>query len=460
VSGVFDLFSEQIEDKSDKKFIEAVRDESAKVKEKMRSSSMSGHHSNQDSVMSSELWIANEPSSLEPAPWLSIHKNNQENVDVTKSVFNIKAGSLKVEYDSDNDEITDTQSALSEPNDFLSEIEDYFGNETDIEDCDAIRLGESAADFRHRRKTFPGPDDLDFFGKKKGLKNEDLPQLKPPQNENIQYLTPKEVKAMQSARRKQLLEKKADKNEDILIDCSKKSKQQEEPLLVRILRNSSSSKDPNELQAIVTEPPKDISALSGANELRKSAILTHRRMKSAPIYMKDDLNKSEQPIENHKQHRRCRSLEKNLNLNLCEYAEKICSDDKLKMDGNTSSIMNEKDVINKSSEQTKKTLGQRLTLTSSDDIEKAETKKGERSDKMKKIISQFLPSVTFQAIPRPFASHEHFITQSQPGLFIIINEKEPTSLIAFCLSSTEYKNELEKIQNTLMGPFNDSVSPG
>lgn len=73
------------------------------------------------------------------------------------------------------------------------------------------------------------------------------------------------------------------------------------------------------------------------------------------------------------------------------------------------------------------------------------------SEKMKKIIANWLPGVNFQPIPRPFPSYEQYMPQVNGSACIVINEKEPTSLIAFTLSSQDYLNQLQNIQDMMAG---------
>ncbi|XP_066922727.1 1-phosphatidylinositol 3-phosphate 5-kinase-like isoform X3 [Clytia hemisphaerica] len=73
------------------------------------------------------------------------------------------------------------------------------------------------------------------------------------------------------------------------------------------------------------------------------------------------------------------------------------------------------------------------------------------SEKMKKIISNLLTNTTFNPIPRPFPSQEQYLPQVGGTASIVINEMEPTSLIAFTLSSRDYAVQLQNIQDVLSG---------
>ncbi|KAK3729009.1 hypothetical protein QZH41_011466, partial [Actinostola sp. cb2023] len=72
-----------------------------------------------------------------------------------------------------------------------------------------------------------------------------------------------------------------------------------------------------------------------------------------------------------------------------------------------------------------------------------------RRDKMKNIISSFLPGSTFQPIASSFPSHEHHLLPAGEKVLVVVNEKEPSSIIAYALSTEEYNHRLCEIQVTL-----------
>ncbi|XP_028393496.1 1-phosphatidylinositol 3-phosphate 5-kinase-like isoform X2 [Dendronephthya gigantea] len=77
--------------------------------------------------------------------------------------------------------------------------------------------------------------------------------------------------------------------------------------------------------------------------------------------------------------------------------------------------------------------------------------------KVKRIFSQFLPGVSFRSIPSPFPMHEHHLLPASDEIPIVVNEKEPTSIIAYTLSSPEYQEKLYKIQE-LMEEYSESFT--
>ncbi|CAB3993710.1 1-phosphatidylinositol 3-phosphate 5-kinase-like [Paramuricea clavata] len=91
------------------------------------------------------------------------------------------------------------------------------------------------------------------------------------------------------------------------------------------------------------------------------------------------------------------------------------------------------------------TLTQEVSSTLKD-VQYVEDRPG---PKMKRIISQLLPGVSFRSIPSPFPVHEHHLLPVSEEIPIVVNEREPTSIIAYTLSSPDYLKKLHKIQESM-----------
>ena len=57
----------------------------------------------------------------------------------------------------------------------------------------------------------------------------------------------------------------------------------------------------------------------------------------------------------------------------------------------------------------------------------------------------------FQKLPPPFESHEHHTMHTHTTLPIAIYEKEPTSIIAYALSSRDYQARLQLLMEKGVG---------
>ena len=544
-------------------------------------------------------------SDLDNAPWIAVDRETQPSLleefglQDPSGYSSEGENSMMVEYNSEPDDLTDVHSDTS-IDDMQHFLESEAPSETDTgheaaddeaelsDPDDSIRFGESAVDFRLRGFESPntGSDsDTDPYYPDRIRSLTSTKPFVPPRShrkyttytdfptreekiEKVEYLTPKEVKAMQDARRRKKLEhsktkvaKRKDDSNTLKVQTDTKSTTAEpdqaeidmidnetkrynrkresiqNPLLKRLV---DSPKDiiirESQLKPIVSESysysqtkpgyahkiskpytvhPLDTHSRQNRTldeqEFQRSIStvtnyaqrqLGHRRMKSAPscvvrlesnemqskhmhehLYSKEELlNRKKIASQSIDDLSNIKSLRTNSEgqLRLSKMAERICfydlkdseRDDPevLQTDGLSHSnldvsmkaLMNS-DRLNMSSEAMKNSAqmdssqkDNSMSFThdkgANEEVSAVISKKGERSEKMKKIISQFLPSSNFQPIPRPFPSHEHFAIHSGDALLnVVINEKEPTSIIAFTLSSLEYQQQLTTIQDYMLG---------
>lgn len=77
---------------------------------------------------------------------------------------------------------------------------------------------------------------------------------------------------------------------------------------------------------------------------------------------------------------------------------------------------------------------------------------------MKRIISRVLPGVNFRPIPSPFPPHQHHLLPTSELIPIVVNEKEPTSIIAYTLSTVDYHKKLHEIQDSMLDMESDGES--
>eukprot|EP00794_Sanderia_malayensis_P017724 gene17724-19496_t len=92
-------------------------------------------------------------------------------------------------------------------------------------------------------------------------------------------------------------------------------------------------------------------------------------------------------------------------------------------------------------------------LTKSSVLEASNNVTGQKkgTEKMKKIISHLLPGSNFQPVPAPFPPHEHYLLPPGDSVSVVVNEKEPTSIIAYSLSSADYNDKLTALQLLMAG---------
>ena len=165
-----------------------------------------------DSINSSSVPLKQELSTTDIDTWIGDVDCDHDSTlignlmdDDSESSVSDGEHSLKVECDSEQDVLSDNQSNITDEDidlpesEVQSEVE--IGEEEHIHRDDTILLGESAVDFRGRKSN--------NSAKRKSLKGKTLlpgytefPEIKEEAIEKIEYLTPKEVKAMQVARRK------------------------------------------------------------------------------------------------------------------------------------------------------------------------------------------------------------------------------------------------------------------
>nr|CFW94242.1 Eka-PIP kinase protein [Euperipatoides kanangrensis] len=81
-----------------------------------------------------------------------------------------------------------------------------------------------------------------------------------------------------------------------------------------------------------------------------------------------------------------------------------------------------------------------------------------RSEKksVKNILSQFLSGSSFSPLSFPFPAEEHYLLPPYDKLPIVIYDQEPSSIIAYALSSSEYEAELQEMKHNLLNSQKDS----
>ncbi|XP_065655744.1 1-phosphatidylinositol 3-phosphate 5-kinase isoform X3 [Hydra vulgaris] len=213
----------------------------------------------------------------------------------------------------------------------------------------------------------------------------------------------------------------------------------------------------------------------------KQKLIGHRRLKSAPSCVAKNTEESLKLINELLKNKRLNvpfkrqrshsfGLENKEQKELSQMAEAVCKEDRIDSERDDPEVLQyDEGLVNSEQSSNIAALQEMSSFTDNTDILKKKnrmdfesldskfTNSGESinkrggSEKMKKIISTFLPAFTFQTIPRPFPSYMHYIAQTGVTATIIINEKEPTSLIAYTLSCQEYQNQLKNIQDVLSG---------
>ncbi|XP_048579850.1 1-phosphatidylinositol 3-phosphate 5-kinase isoform X3 [Nematostella vectensis] len=72
-----------------------------------------------------------------------------------------------------------------------------------------------------------------------------------------------------------------------------------------------------------------------------------------------------------------------------------------------------------------------------------------RKDKVKNMIVNWLPGAAYQPVPSTFPSHEHHLLPPGEKVLVVVSEKEPSSIIAYALSTKEYHVKLCAITQTM-----------
>lgn len=80
-----------------------------------------------------------------------------------------------------------------------------------------------------------------------------------------------------------------------------------------------------------------------------------------------------------------------------------------------------------------------------------------RRGKVKRIVSSFMSSSSFQPVSSTFPSHEHHLLPPGEKVLVVVSEKETSSIIAYTLSTTEYNEKLHDIQRTLWDIKNEAT---
>ncbi|KAG8194044.1 hypothetical protein JTE90_028386 [Oedothorax gibbosus] len=87
------------------------------------------------------------------------------------------------------------------------------------------------------------------------------------------------------------------------------------------------------------------------------------------------------------------------------------------------------------------------------------TDKKERT--VKSLLSQLKPSSTFSQIENPFSNLEHLLLPIPQKLPVIVNEEEPSSIIAYALATEDYEQKLQELKlnlNTINLSQKDSLT--